>query len=151
VARATKWLSSNARVPFFIWVHIVDAHVPYATPYDRAVASADAAAGKLFSALRTAKLWDNSVVLVTGDHGESLGGHGEQTHGVFLYDETIHVPLLLKMPHDQLAGKQASGRARLVDIAPTILPGAHDHWLAFPQAGKQASGRVRLVDIAPTI
>src|SRR5581483_4938107 len=124
VARATKWLSSNARVPFFIWVHIVDAHVPYATPYDRAVASADAAAGKLFSALRTAKLWDNSVVLVTGDHGESLGGHGEQTHGVFLYDETIHVPLLLKMPHDQLAGKQASGRVRLVDIAPTILEAA---------------------------
>ena len=89
--------------------------------YNAAVAAADAAVGKLIARLRTRKLYDDALIVIASDHGESLGGHGEETHGVFLYDETIRVPLLLKLPQNQNAGKRVSARARLVDIAPTIL------------------------------
>ena len=60
-------------------------------------------------------------IVVVADHGDSLGAHGEDTHGIFLYDETIHVPLLVKLPQDAMAGKRVNGRVRLVDIAPTVL------------------------------
>jgi tetratricopeptide (TPR) repeat protein len=60
-------------------------------------------------------------MVIVADHGESLGAHGEDSHGIFLYDETIHVPLLVKMPQEQLAGKRVKGRVRLLDIAPTVL------------------------------
>ena len=61
------------------------------------------------------------MIVVAADHGESLGAHGEDTHGIFLYDETIHVPLLVKLPQDAMAGKRVKTRVRLVDIAPTVL------------------------------
>src|SRR5262249_30270812 len=79
------------------------------------------ALAKLIGALRAQKLYDDSVIIVTADHGESLGAHGEETHGIFLYDETIRVPLLAKLPQSQLAGKRVKGKVRLVDVAPTIL------------------------------
>src|SRR5436309_9253721 len=121
VARATKWLSNNTRGPFFLWVHLYDPHAPYGRSYDRAVAAADAALGKLIAVLRAQKLFEDSIMIVASDHGESLGAHGEDTHGIFLYDETIHVPLLLKLPQNQMAGKRVKGRVRLVDVAPTVL------------------------------
>ena len=122
-ARAAAWLArnANAKAPFFLWVHLND---PEATPgaaYNAAVASADAAAGKLIAVLRTRKLYDDALVVVASDHGRGLGEHGEETHGIFLYDETIHVPLLLKLPQNQSAGKRVSARASLVDVAPTVL------------------------------
>ena len=83
--------------------------------------AADAAVGKLVAAFRTSKLYDDALIVIASDHGQSLGAHGEETHGVFLYDETIHVPLLLKFPQNQNAGKRVNARARLVDVAPTIL------------------------------
>jgi Flp pilus assembly protein TadD len=89
--------------------------------YNAAVASADTATGKLIALLRTRKLYDDALVVVASDHGRGLGGHGEETHGVFLYDETIHVPLLLKLPQNPSAGKLVSTRASLVDVAPTVL------------------------------
>jgi len=65
---------------------------------------------------------------VTADHGESLGAHGEATHGIFLYDETIHVPLLIKLPikpaHASAGGKRIEERVELVDILPTVLQAA---------------------------
>src|SRR5205809_2320419 len=121
VARATKWLSNNTRGPFFLWVHLYDPHAPYGRSYDRAVAAADAALGKLIAVLRAQKLFEESIVAVASDHGESLGAHGEDMHGIFLYDETIHVPLLVKLPQNQMAGKRVKGRVRLVDVAPTVL------------------------------
>jgi arylsulfatase A-like enzyme len=124
VARATKWLAHTSQRPFFLWVHLNDPHAPYGTSYDRAVAAADAAAGKLLTFLRAQKLYDDAVVVVTSDHGESLGAHGEDTHGIFLYDETIHVPLVLKLPQNQMAGKHIKGRVRLLDVAPTLLEAA---------------------------
>jgi choline-sulfatase len=92
-----------------------------ATSYNGAVSAVDGAVGQLIAALRAARLFDDALIVITSDHGESLGAHGEETHGVFLYDETIHVPLLLKLPQNQGAGKRVTARARLVDVAPTIL------------------------------
>ena len=121
VARATNWLASEKQRPFFIWVHLQDPHAPYGTSYDHAVAAADAAIGKLISFLRSRALYDDALIVIVSPHGESLGAHGEETHGIFLYDETIHVPLVLKLPKNQMVGKQIENRARLLDIAPTVL------------------------------
>ncbi len=115
VARATKWLSNNTRGPFFLWVHLYDPHAPYGRSYDRAVAAADAALGKLIAMLRNQKLFEDSVLVVASDHGEGLGAHGEDMHGIFLYDETIHVPLLVKLPQNQMAGKRVKGRVRCTE------------------------------------
>jgi choline-sulfatase len=124
IARAEMWLARNGKEPFFLWVHLNDANSRSGPAYDRAVTADDAAIGKLVAVLRAKKLYENSVVVVASDHGESLGAHGEDTHGIFLYDETIHVPLLVKLAQKQLAGKRIKGRVRLVDIAPTLLEAA---------------------------
>jgi arylsulfatase A-like enzyme len=122
-ARAITWLSSQSG-PVFLWVHLSDAQAPYPSTYDRGIAAADAAVGKLIAALRTAKLYDDSIIVVAADHGESLGAHGEDLHGIFLYDETIQVPLLVRLPQNQMAGKRVKGRVRLLDVAPTVLEAA---------------------------
>jgi choline-sulfatase len=124
VARATQWLADPSHRPFFLWVHVNDPHAPHGTSYDRAVAAADAAAGKLIAYLKTQKLYDDAVVIVASDHGESLGAHGEDTHGIFLYDETIRVPLVVKLSQNQMAGRTVKGRVRLLDVAPTVLEAA---------------------------
>jgi choline-sulfatase len=121
VARANAWLARDLKQPFFVWVHLNDPRSASAPPYNAAVAAADAAVGKLIAALQTAKLYDDALIMIASDHGQSLGAHGEETHGVFLYDETVHVPLLLKFPQNQNAGKRVTTRARLVDVAPTTL------------------------------
>src|SRR5713101_3335955 len=102
VARALAWLDHNAQGQgqFFLWVHIGDARAP-GSSYNSAITAADSAAGKLINALQQRKIYGNTAVIVAADHGESLGAHGEDTHGVFLYDETIHVPLLIKLPEGQ--------------------------------------------------
>ncbi len=121
VARATKWLAGNKQRPFFIWAQLQDTQGASGTSYDRAIASADAAVEKLVNFLRTQSLYDGALLVIASSQGESLGAHGEDTHGIFLYDETIHVPLVLKLPKNQMAGKQTENRARLLDIAPTVL------------------------------
>jgi arylsulfatase A-like enzyme/Tfp pilus assembly protein PilF len=120
-ARAAAWLARNPKGPFLLWVHLNDPEAASRASYNAAVASADAAAGKVIAVLRARKLYDDALVLVASDHGQGLGEHGEETHGVFLYDETIHVPLLLKLPQNQSAGKRVAARASLVDVAPTVL------------------------------
>jgi len=77
--------------------------------------------GKLVTALKQQKLYGNTAILVAADHGESLGAHGEDGHGIFLYDETIQVPVLLKMPEAQPTTKRVAAKVRLVDVAPTLL------------------------------
>jgi arylsulfatase A-like enzyme len=120
VTRAMNWLAASKQRPLFLWVHLQDPHAPYVS-YDRAIAAADAAVGKLVTFLRSQSLYDGSLIVIASSHGESLGAHGEDTHGIFLYEETIHVPLLLKLPKNQMAGKQVRNRVRLLDIAPTVL------------------------------
>lgn len=122
VARATTWLSRIAQTqsPFFLWVHINDASTAHAS-YNAAITAADAAVGKLVAALKQQKIDGNTAVLVVADHGQGLGAHGEDAHGIFLYDETIHVPLLIKLPEAQPAAKRVTAKVRLVDVAPTLL------------------------------
>jgi arylsulfatase A-like enzyme/Tfp pilus assembly protein PilF len=124
VARAAKWLAQNAQRPFFLWIHLCEPLTSSAASYDRSVAAIDVAFGKLATTLHSQGLDANSMIVVAADHGENLGAHGEDSHGIFLYDETIHVPLLVKLPEDTMAGKRVKSRVRLVDIAPTVLEAA---------------------------
>jgi arylsulfatase A-like enzyme len=122
VMRAITWLAHNARRRFFLWVNLNDPNAASSdASYDTAVKATDLAVGKLVAALRTNKLYDDALILIAADHGESLGAHGEDAHGTFLYDETVHVPLLLKLPKNQNAGKRIHSRVNLVDVAPTLL------------------------------
>ena len=132
VARALSWLEEQGRGPFFLWVHLFDPHAPYeppepfksrhaSDPYDGEIAYADSALGKALDQLRASGLYAGALIAVTADHGEAFGEHGERSHGVFLYDETIHVPLIFKMPEQRFAGRRVDDRAGLVDVAPTIL------------------------------
>jgi arylsulfatase A-like enzyme/Tfp pilus assembly protein PilF len=135
VNRALVWLRKQPPGPFFLWVHLYDPHdsysppEPYKTryqsePYDGEIAYTDSAVAKLFAGLRTQGLFDAALIAVMADHGEAFGEHGESHHGIFLYDETIHVPLLFKLPGQQ-AGKKVAARVGLVDVAPTILQAVH--------------------------
>ena len=132
IGRALDWLTTHRDGPFFIWVHLYDAHDPYdppepfktkysSAPYDGEIAYVDAAVGKFLSWLRLRGFYDNSLIAVMADHGEALGEHGETTHGIFLYDETIHVPLLFKLPGERSGGFRVDDRVGLVDVLPTIL------------------------------
>lgn len=122
VERATKWLTAKGAQPIFLWVHLSDPRGIVGSSYDRAIATTDAAVGKLIEGLKAKGLYDDALVIVASDHGESLGAHGEQLNGMLLYDETIHVPLMLKLPQNQkMPSKHVSNHARLLDIAPTVL------------------------------
>jgi arylsulfatase A-like enzyme/Tfp pilus assembly protein PilF len=132
VDRALAWLAANPAQPFFVWIHLYDPHIPYeppepflsrypSTPYDGEIAYADSVLGILFDQLRSRGLYDGTLIAMAADHGEAFGEHGERTHGIFLYDETIHVPLLFKMPDKRYAGQRVDTRAGLVDILPTVL------------------------------
>jgi len=119
VARALEWLQKNSgQRPVFLWIHIWDAHDPYdppppfaaryaKEPYDGCVAYVDDTVGKLLAGLRKAGIYDGITCRCMSDHGESLGEHGENHHGVFLYDSTIRVPLLIKFPKANFAGQKS--------------------------------------------
>jgi arylsulfatase A-like enzyme len=135
VGRALAWLSKQPVGPFFLWVHLYDPHDPYsppepyktryqAEPYDGEIAYTDSAVATLLAGLRTRGLLDTALIAVMADHGEAFGEHGENHHGIFLYDETIHVPLLFKLP-GQRSAKKVATRVGLVDVAPTILQATH--------------------------
>jgi len=132
VSHALTWLKKQPRSPFFLWVHFYDPHDPYdppepfkskyaSAPYDGEIAYMDSALGKLFAGLKTLGLYDSPVIAIVADHGEALGEHGEEGHGFFLYDETIHVPLMIRMPMGRSARSQVNTPVGLVDIAPTLL------------------------------
>ena len=120
VAKAVAWIAANAKGPVFVWIHIHDAHGPSAA-YNASVTAADAAVGKLIVGLRQQKLEATTAIVVVADHGESLGAHGEDGHGIFLYEETIHVPLLVRLAEAQPAPKRVAAKVRVIDVAPTIL------------------------------
>ena len=154
VAHALAWLRQHPRGPFFIWVHLYDAHDPYdppepyksryaSAPYDGEIAYADSAVGKFLSQLRLRGLYDGAVIAVMADHGEALGDHGETTHGIFLYDETIRVPLLFKLPGERSAGKRIESHVGLVDVLPTLLQAVG---VAVPQ---EVQGRSLLAMMKP--
>lgn len=132
VGRAERWLDSHPSGPHFVWVHLYDPHDPYEPPppysqvykdrlYDGEIAYADSALANFLDYLKRRSWYLNAIVVVVGDHGEGLGEHGENTHGIFLYDATTHVPLIAKLPHDTGAGKLVDAQVRTTDILPTVL------------------------------
>jgi len=132
VGHVVRWLSQQQTGPFFLWVHFYDPHSPYDPPepfrtryskslYDGEIAYMDSAIGRLLLTLREKKLYDGTLIAVMADHGEAFGEHGERYHGVFVYDSTVHVPLLFKLPGGRFAGERRGFRAGLVDVAPTLL------------------------------
>ncbi len=132
VSHAESWFEKHRTGPHFVWVHLYDPHDPYEPPppfsekykdhlYDGEIAYADSAVAHWIAFLKKAGVYDNSIVIVTGDHGEGLGEHGEETHGLFLYDSTLHIPLLLKMPRNSHSGAVIEAQVRTTDILPTIL------------------------------
>jgi choline-sulfatase len=123
--RAVDWINRNVKAQaqgqFFLWVNIADTRATAAS-YNSTITAADTAVGKLISALQQQKIYRNTAVIVAADYGEGLGAHGEEGHGIFLYDETTHVPLLVKLPEGQSAKPaRITAKVRLVDIAPTLL------------------------------
>ena len=132
VQRAETWLDGHRTGPHFVWVHLYDPHDPYEPPppyserykdhlYDGEIAFADSALGRFLNYLKEQHWYEGALIIVVGDHGEGLGEHGEDTHGIFLYDSTTHVPLIVKLPNEQEAGKVVEEQARTTDILPTIL------------------------------
>jgi choline-sulfatase len=129
VADTIAWLKGKSR--FFAWVHLYDPHAPYeppspfkeqyaGRPYDGSVAWSDELVGRLIGALRDNNALDNTLVIVTSDHGEALGDHGEDVHGYFIYEATLRVPLVVRGPGVR-AGTRMDGVARTIDLYPTIV------------------------------
>jgi arylsulfatase A-like enzyme/Flp pilus assembly protein TadD len=127
---ALGWLEQVKSGKFFAWVHLYDPHAPYEppepyasrypdTPYLGEIAYTDAVVGRLLSWLRQGGLLDRTIVVVTADHGESLGDHGEAAHAYFIYGATTHVPFIVRTPWG-LRGRNAS-RVSGVDLMPTVL------------------------------
>lgn len=133
VDQVVDWFSRADGRPFFAWVHLYDPHTPYESPepyrssfpatvpgaYDAEIAYTDAQVGRLLKRLDEVHMRERTVVVVVGDHGESLGEHGEQTHGFFIYESTIRIPLIVSGPG--IAPGVVSTPARIVDVAPTLL------------------------------
>jgi len=135
VGRAIRYLqgaSQKKERPFFLWLHLFDPHAPYLPPidfrarygqrpYDGEVAFVDSQMGRLWAALERSGIAESTLIVLTSDHGESLGEHGEQTHGLLLYDATLRVPLIFRLPSGERAGEVRKDAATLADVAPTVL------------------------------
>jgi Flp pilus assembly protein TadD len=129
-AIAEQWLDRVGRKPFFLLLHLYEPHVPYAPPepyrsryanaYDGEIASADAIVGSFIDSLKRRGLYDGAIIVVTSDHGEGLGDHGEQQHSILLYREAIQVPLIVKLPRSARKGERITNPVGLFDIAPTL-------------------------------
>lgn len=132
-AAAFRWLDQQDSAPFFLWMHYFDPHQPYdppapydslfpGEPYDGEIAFTDENFGKILAYLDERGLTEKTIIVVVGDHGESLGDHGEPTHASYIYDPTVRVPLLISTPDsDQATGQVVKRQVGTVDIAPTIL------------------------------
>lgn len=130
-SEAITRLEHLANKRFFLWVHFFDPHYPYVSPgkgvvetfdaYDDEIAFMDGQIGFLLEALRVLNLDNRTLVVIVGDHGESLGEHGEYQHGYFTYETTLHVPLIMWCPGRVPAGQAVAAQVRTIDVAPTIL------------------------------
>ena len=131
---ATQWLGTVGESPFFLWTHIYDAHQPYDppepyrttyghNPYVGEIAYADSQIGRLIDALERRHLLDRTAIIVVGDHGESLGEHGERDHGIFLYENVIRVPFIVRAP--SVRPNRIGEVVRLTDVMPTVLDLLH--------------------------
>ena len=141
VQHAETWMTAHPAGPHFVWIHLYDPHDPYEPPppysqtykdrlYDGEIAYADSALARFVGYLKKSGRYDNALIVVVGDHGEGLGEHHEDTHGIFLYDSTTHVPLIMKTPRAParaMPDQVLKAQVRTTDILPTIVD-----WLGFP-------------------
>jgi len=128
--RALAWVEGVKAKPFFLFLHIYEPHQPHEPPepfrsrygatYDGEVAASDAIVGDFLDALRRQGIYDRAILLLVSDHGEGLGDHGEEEHGILLYREALHVPFVLKLPGSREAGRRVVSPVGLVDVVPTI-------------------------------
>src|SRR5206468_2731326 len=137
VTHSIRWLTTvlqkTPQRPFFLWLHLYDPHSPYdppepfrtqykSNPYDGEISYADNQLGRLIAWLKERHLYDRSLIVVLSDHGESLGDHGEQEHGFFVYNSTVHVPLIVKPPAASgFRRGRVSRPVETVGVAPTLL------------------------------
>ena len=145
VDKALPWVAEAKDAPFFAWIHLYDPHTPYSPPepfatrykghpYNGEVAFMDSQIGRVIERLKSSGLYDRTVVVVMGDHGESLGDHGESQHGFFIYNSVTHVPFMIRAPYDLMQGRTVSDPVRSVDVMPTVLD------LLGIQAPKEVTG-----------
>lgn len=129
---ALKWMDGVGDQRFFSWIHMYDPHAPYESPepyrsdykghpYRGAIAFTDAQVGRVLTYLKARGLDDHTIVIVAGDHGEGLGEHGEETHGFFVYESSMHVPMIVRAPLEGMGGRRVAQPVRTVDIMPTVL------------------------------
>ena len=132
LAAAEAWLKGITSDRFFLFLHLYEPHTPYRAPerfadlaaYDGEVAFADEIVGNLFSTLRARGWYDTATIVVLSDHGEGLGDHIEEEHGLFLYDEVVRVPWIMRLPHAQSAGRRVRDPVQHVDLVPTLAAAA---------------------------
>jgi arylsulfatase A-like enzyme/tetratricopeptide (TPR) repeat protein len=128
---AEEWIGQHAAAPFFFLLHLYEPHTPYRPPepyasqyrdrpYDGEIATADAIVARFFAFLKEKGLYDSAVIVLMSDHGEGLGDHGEDEHGLLLYREDVHVPLMVRLPGSRRAGERVSRPVGLVDVFPTV-------------------------------
>jgi len=135
LAESRKWLDERGNEKFFAWIHLYDPHTPYDPPepyktrfkgrpyglYDGEIAYTDQLIGEFLDYLEEKKRLENTLVIFTADHGESLGEHLESAHGFFIYDAAVRVPLIIRFPDKIFQGKRIPNQVRSVDIMPTVL------------------------------
>lgn len=129
------WLEENHQKNFFSWIHLYDPHTPYDPPepyktrystrrwglYDGEIAYVDHLIGKVLDRLKEKDILEKTLIVIVGDHGESLGEHKESSHGFFIYDAVISVPLIIHFPSSKLGGKRVTEQVETIDIMPTLL------------------------------
>lgn len=154
LAAARRWIGQQSSRPFFFLFHLYEPHAPYTPPepfasryrdqpYDGEVATADQIAGELMAFLKESGLYDRATIILTSDHGEGLWDHGEDQHGILLYREVLHVPLIVKLPKAARAGTTTTRPVALIDIMPTVAA------LAGVDAGPNLKGVDLLASTAP--
>ncbi len=129
LAVAERWIDSRGTARFFLFLHLggaapgaeLPARFARLTPYDGRVAYADELVGRLIAFLKKRGLYNGGIVVLTSDHGESLGSHGEQGHGLTLYEAAVRVPLIIKLPRRDGGGRHSTALVQHADIVPTIL------------------------------
>jgi arylsulfatase A-like enzyme/Tfp pilus assembly protein PilF len=130
VEALSRWIEGQGGARFFAFLHLYEPHTPYSPPerhrahalaYDGDVAYADELVGRFLDGLKARGVYDRAVIAVTSDHGEGLKDHGEEEHGVFLYREAVHIPLILRLPRGARAGTRVAGIVAQADLAPTLL------------------------------
>jgi tetratricopeptide (TPR) repeat protein len=129
-AIAERWIASHEQKPFFFLLHLFEPHAPYlpaepyrsrfTNPYDGEIATVDAIVGSFIASLKKQGVYDRAIIVLLSDHGEGLGDHGEAEHGILLYRESLHVPLIIKLPRKSAANATVDAPAGLIDVMPTI-------------------------------